>query len=254
MYDLSPYLYIHTGLIIRLLRHSTGFTVDDIVCESDRLSQNIKNAGFSVSSEGLFRLKQFTEDLKKEQNQQRLISAAEIKTLSNLMNVIEPMVFAEAQTKKIYVLTEGRFNMESLVNKPWLMFANDIFYRLPQLSSYDIAEGFKCIVFSRATAAAFHLLRATEGTLREYYLQQVKRDRVKQLLWANMVQDLSRKKKKNQSLLNRLDYIRNTYRNPTAHPDARYDIEQVQDLVGLCIDVINGMGSELSLPKIDDPF
>jgi hypothetical protein len=243
-------MFIHTGLIIRLLRHSSGFSVEAIVSETDKLDQNLRQSGFSVSSEGLMYLKKFAESLKNEQDQKRVVTPAEVGRLSELMNVIEQMVFAEAQTKRIYVLSEGRFNMANLVDKPWQMFAKDIFFRLPDLAAYDISEGFKCIVFSRATAAAFHLLRATEGTLREYYFQQVKRDRVQPLLWASIVQDLTRRKKKDESLLTRLDFIRSTYRNPTDHPDARFDLDQAQDLLGLCIDVINGMGTALPEAKL----
>jgi hypothetical protein len=42
-------------------------------------------------------------------------------------------------------------------------------------------------------------------------------------------------------LLNQLDYIRAQFRNPTQHPDKIYDIQEVQDLWGLCVDVINRM-------------
>lgn len=245
MQDLSPYLFIHIGLIIRLLRHAAGFALSSVVSETERLEENLGNANFNVSSEGLFKLKGFIEELNKDPNPKRAITANEVSRLGELMNIIEQMVFAEAQTKKIYILTETRFNLDNLVNKPWKMFAKENFFRLPSLASFDISEGFKCIVFSRATAAAFHLLRATEGTLRAYYLQLVKRNRVKSLNWGSMTQDLSVRKAKDQNLITRLDFIRSTYRNPTSHPDARYDIEQAQDLVGLCIDAINAMAASL---------
>jgi len=38
-----------------------------------------------------------------------------------------------------------------------------------------------------------------------------------------------------------LDNIRRSFRNPTQHPDKIYDIQEVQDLFGLCIDAINRM-------------
>jgi hypothetical protein len=254
MQDLSPFLFIHTGLIIRLLRHSSGFPVEGIISEAAKLAQNLTVSGFTVSSQGITNnLKLFIDDLKKERNTKRSLTEAEVTQLSTLMDVVEQMVYAEAMTKKIYVLTEGRFNMESLINNPGRMFAKDVFIRLPAMATYDIAEGFKCIVFSRATAAAFHILRATEGTLREFYCQLVKSDRVKPLLWGNMIQDLAQKEDKNQGLLDRLDFIRSTYRNPTSHPDARFDTEQAQDLLGLCIDVINAMGTALPQSKAPEP-
>jgi len=158
-------------------------------------------------------------------------------------------VFAEAQTKKIYILSESRFSLDSLINKPWQMFAKGAFICLPKIAAYDVSEAFMCIVLSRATATAFHILRATEATLREYYCQVVKRGRVKQTMWGNMVNHLRTRRKPDESLLQRLDYIRDTYRNPTSHPEARYTIEEAQDLLGLCIDVINAMSKTLPKPQ-----
>jgi len=249
MYDLSPYLFIHMGLIIRLLRHAQGFNVGAILREGQRLAENLKNTEFSVCTAGLGKLQEFIAQLQGENAPERPLTAAEVGTLSGIMDVVEQMVYAESQTKKIYILTETRFSLDSLMNKPWQMFAQDVFVRLPLVAVYDVTEGFKCIVLARATAAAFHLLRATEATLREYYNNIVKRGRVKKPMWGNMVKHLRERRKPNEILLKRLDYIRDNYRNPTAHPDARYTIEEAQDLLGVCIDVMNPMAK--TLPKID---
>jgi hypothetical protein len=44
-----------------------------------------------------------------------------------------------------------------------------------------------------------------------------------------------------EALLAQLDYIRRQFRNPTQHPEKVYDIEETQDLWGLCTDVITRM-------------
>lgn len=248
MYDLSPYVFIYIGLIIRLLRHAEGLAIGGIIGEGENLDKILTEADFVVSSAGLRNLKQFLDRLKQEDAQERAITSQEFKTLSEIMNIVEEMVFAEAQTKKIYILTESRFSLDSLINKPWQMFAKGAFSRFPKLAVYDVSEAFMCIILSRATATAFHILRATEATLRAYYCQVVKRGR-KQLMWGNMVNHLRTRRKSDESLLNRLDYIRATYRNPTSHPEARYTIEQAQDLIGLCIDVMNAMSKKLPKPQ-----
>ena len=46
-------------------------------------------------------------------------------------------------------------------------------------------------------------------------------------------------------LLTRLNYIKDNYRNPTAHPELFYTFDTAQDLISLCIDVINAMGNDL---------
>lgn len=247
MYYLNPFIFIHIGLIIRLLHHAHGFSIDTIIGEGEKLAENLKKADFAVSSAGLIDLKELLGKLKQKDAPRGVIKSQEVKRMSEIMHTVEQMVFAEAQTKKIYILAETRFNLDSLINKPWQMFAKGAFVCLPKIAVYDVSEAFMCIVLSRATATAFHILRATEATLRAYYCQVVKRDRVKQPMWGNMIIHLSKRRKPDESLLNRLDYIRNTYRNPTSHPEARYTIEQAQDLLGLCIDVMNAMSK--TLPK-----
>jgi hypothetical protein len=54
-------------------------------------------------------------------------------------------------------------------------------------------------------------------------------------------------------LLNNLDNIREHYRNPTQHPDKVYDINEVQDLFGLCIDAINRMVSSKQWKPVRTP-
>ena len=249
MYDRSPYLFIHIGLIIRLLRHAQEFKIGEIIGEGEWLAKDLIQADFAVSSAGLRDLKQFLDELKKEDAPDRIITSEELQRMSKIMHIVEKMVFAEAQTKKIYILSESRFSLDSLINKPWQMFAKGAFICLPKIAAYDVSEAFMCIVLSRATATAFHILRATEATLREYYCQVVKRGRVKQTMWGNMVNHLRTRRKPDESLLQRLDYIRDTYRNPTSHPEARYTIEEAQDLLGLCIDVINAMSKTLPKPQ-----
>lgn len=120
--------------------------------------------------------------------------------------------------------------------------APKVFNKLPEIAIKDFDEAGKCIAFERSTAAAFHLLRATESVLRNYYLSIVKRNRVSPLNWGPMLKSLrSRKKRPDDVLLDHLDGIRRNFRNPTQHPEKVYDINEAQDLLGICIDVVNRM-------------
>ncbi|MDQ8037424.1 MAG: hypothetical protein REI12_08385, partial [Pedobacter sp.] len=104
-----------------------------------------------------------------------------------------------------------------------------------------------CILFGEATAAAFHILRATQSVLKSYYYIHRKQNRLANPMWANMIDQL-RAKTKNKppaALLSALDLIRTEYRNPTQHPHATYQIDSAQDLLGVCIDVIGKMAEEL---------
>ena len=124
--------------------------------------------------------------------------------------------------------------------------AKGVFEALPDISKYDFMEAGKCIAFERATAAAFYTMRGTEGVLRHYYCSIIKRGRVAKLMWYDMVQHLrKRRDAPPKALLDNLDNIRLNFRNPTQHPEARYDMDEAQDLLSLSIDAINRIYKDL---------
>ena len=222
-----------------------------------KLEINLREAGFSVSVAGLDELVQFCDALKKTPT--HVITASEEASLARIMTMVERMVFAEAQTKRIFVIGDTRFNTDHLLNAPHRMFTDGVFAKLPFLTMHDGAEAFQCLIHGRATAAAFHILRATESVLHAYYMEKIKRGREKNPMWGNMVAGLRKKRDKDENLLQRLDFIRVTYRNPTAHPEEIYNLGRAEDLIGLCIEVINTMASSLPQrpaepePKPDAP-
>jgi hypothetical protein len=91
------------------------------------------------------------------------------------------------------------------------------------------------------------LLRGAESVLRSFYCRLVKQKRV-DLMWGPMLTDLRKRRKSRHYsvLLDNLDNIRRSFRNPTQHPEMTYTINEVQDLFGLCVDVVNRMSAVLT--------
>jgi phosphomevalonate kinase len=60
-------------------------------------------------------------------------------------------------------------------------------------------------------------------------------------MWGAMIKQMKEKKKDRlpEELLDTLDRIRVSFRNPTSHPDKIYDSDEAQDLFGLCVDALN---------------
>lgn len=171
------------------------------------------------------------------------LSAAQASKLSSTIKALRQTLEAELKGVNAYTISPKRLDIEKLTNDVPSLFAPTVFASLSTVAQYDLAEAGKCIAFERPTAAAFHLMRATEETLRGYYCHHVRRDRLDPMMWFGMVQALQthRTAKKNQALHRNLDNIRLSFRNPTQHPDKVYDIQEAQDLFGLCVDVINRM-------------
>ena len=89
-------------------------------------------------------------------------------------------------------------------------------------------------------------MRCVEGTLRAYYCSIVRKGRVAKLMWFEMLAHLSKRRDAPpKPVRDNLDNIRSNFRNPTQHPDARYDIDEAQDLLAVSIDAINRMARDM---------
>lgn len=162
--------------------------------------------------------------------------------LSAIMSLLLETFDAEAQANLAYLVTDKRLDTNRLLNDISALLAPSVFDSLPSIAQYDITEAGKCIAYELPTSAAFHLLRGTEAVLRHFYLCYVKRNRIKSQMWGPVVEALRKCKTPPPTpLTDNLDNIRKSFRNPTQHPDKIYDIQEVQDLFGLCVDVINRM-------------
>jgi hypothetical protein len=179
----------------------------------------------------------------------KALSESQAKRISVTVGRIRKTLDAEAVQKKAFVASPKRgWGVDSLLQEPSTLFANHVFRRLNEVAAYDFQEACRCLAFERPTAAAFHMLRGTEAVLRDYYCSIVKQSRLQhgERMWHAMVEQMrSRRQPPPGELLDALDQIRLNYRNPTQHPEAIYDLDGAQDLMSLCISVINRMTKEL---------
>lgn len=190
----------------------------------------------------------FRDKLAKIKDKDSKLSTEQAEGLKKLCREIRLTLESELVTHEAYIVTPKRFDTYKLLNDIGSLMSPNIYSSLPAITQYDLMEVGKCIAFERPTAAAFHLLRATEAVLRHFYCTRILTRRVPGLLWGPMVQDLRtrRKTKKHTTLYNNLDNIRHSYRNPTQHPEAIYDIHEAQDLLPLCFEAITRMTKIIS--------
>ena len=247
MKDRNCYGLIHIGLCIRLLSNVKENTGSKFVCDHiNQLLNGLKKASFQVSLAGGYFLRNIVKDLSGKKNDTK-IGHEIFQTLENEMTSFERIVYSEAVTKKIYVISQKRFNSEYLSKDPGKLFKPGVYDSLSELARFDISSACRCLLFGEGTAVAFHILRATEETLKCYYFFHKKRNRLSRPIWGPMTDQLRSKARNKPSsvILQALDLVRISYRNPTQHPEAIYDIESAQDLVGVCLDLINKMAQEI---------
>lgn len=242
MKQLSAYGLIHLGLWIRILYEAPSVTVRRLLKGLDVFDQAIGRLEMHVSQKALDRLKREVGALDTT-DPTVILAASDRETLRDAVEHFETVVTSEAKTRTYFVTVPRRYNTDFLFHSPERLFRDGAFAAMPALARYDFAEACKCIVFDRPTAAAFHMLRGTEDVLKQFYLANVRRNRLKTPMWAGMVDQLRKKQRPPvpEVLLESLDMIRRSYRNPTSHPEARYDIGEAEDLMGLCIDCVNKM-------------
>lgn len=249
MIDQNSYVYVRIGLCLRLLRNLAATTKPEHAKkEIGALMSNLQKAGFEVSlaatKSGAY--SEMTKALD-EAEPDKPLPAALLATIRSQFESLETVVFPEATTKKLYMLPARRFNTDYLLSDPSKLLKRGAFEKLDFIAQTDFSSSCRCLLFGEATAAAFHILRATESVLKHYYYHHRKQNRLANPMWGPMVAQLRSKTRNrpSESLLTSLDLIRTAYRNPTQHPEATYEVDNAQDLFGVCIDAIGKMADEL---------
>ena len=228
--------------------HAKLYVLDTI----NRYLASLESLGFTVTLRASHELKELRDELQKMAKDATLV-AAQADRLKKIMKEIRPTLWAESGGMIAHIISERRFPIERLIENMAPLFGKDVFNKLPKLAQQDFAEAGKCLAFERPTAAAFHMLRGTESTLRQYYCFKLHRKR-SELMWGPMVASMRKFPRRfPAALLNHLDHIRSSFRNPTAHPEKIYDIDEAQDLLSICIDVSNRMAVDLSDLAKDAP-
>jgi len=250
MEDRNSYDYIQLGMIIRLLQYGP-YTYKFVLAEIQKFEKLLHDINFEVTiamtlSSEYVDLKNFIKEKSASSPNDNVSKDEENKLEENFSN-IEQVIFAESSTKNIYTIPSRRYNSLYLLKTPQKLFKQGHFDKFSALAQSDISSSAKCILFGESTASAFHILRGTEDTLKQYYFLHRKQKRLAKPMWGNMVEQLKVKKnnKPPKPLLDALDMIRANYRNPTQHPEAVYTIDTAQDLFGVCLDVLGKMAEEL---------
>lgn len=242
----DTYGLILIGLQIRLLRNiKSDDTIEFVIDNIDRLEKELEESDLLVSLnaiQSLNQLQKSIEELKKLEKTTQVGGVHKNKIVAE-METIEKIVFSEATTKKVYVIPQRRYNEKYLLDEPHKLLKAGVFNKFSEICKFDFTAACRCMSFGEGTACAFHILRATEDTLKGMYYHFKKTNRLEKPMWGPMTSELRAKRepKPDKTLLDTLDVIRNSYRNPTQHPQVTYDIDSAQDLFGLCLDSLNKM-------------
>ena len=182
----SLYSYCKFGACCRFLQDVTHTTYtargpNNVEANLNTFFQFLEELGLPVTTRvaesQLGELKVAIEDYEEGKR----ISAAHATELKTAIKLIRTTLDAEIKDVGAYSPTAKRIDLQKLLDEVPKLFAPTVFDALPDVARFDLNEAGKCIAFERPTAAAFHILRATEDVLRYYYRISVRSKRIKSL-------------------------------------------------------------------------
>jgi hypothetical protein len=112
----------------------------------------------------------------------------------------------------------------------------------------DFDEAGRCWLFDTYTAAGFHLMRATESVIREYYAVLTGKQLKKKFRnWGAYLDTFKKCSNANSKVIGFLEHVKDNYRNPIAHPEHNLSPDDAQVLFGVCVSAISMMVVEIRL-------
>ncbi len=186
----------------------------------------------------------FPSDLAQEES----IHVWNVHQIRDAAREFETILAAECQVLDTYLVSKkGAYSTADLITHAHQHIPESAHNRVSAQTKADFDEAGKAIAFDLPTAAAFHLLRGTEGVLREYYDLGVpgpKKAPPKMRSWGVYIRLLS-EYNADSKVMSLLTHLKDAYRNPVLHPEENYTDDRVQVLFGVCVSAIVMMVEEL---------
>ena len=174
----------------------------------------------------------------------------EVYNVTAALTEFETVLRNELALADVYFVTrKAGYDTSVLIANAEVNFAKELPLKVPKAIP-DIREAGKCLAFEMSTAAGFHVLRAAEAVVREYWNAVSKgkpHPKQKNLgVYLKRMRDIHIGHPK---VLAVLQQIKDLHRNPLAHPEETLTSEQATGLFGIVQSAINAMIEEIPLPK-----
>jgi hypothetical protein len=137
----------------------------------------------------------------------------------------------------------GMYRTEDLIGRSILQIDEGVRDRLLPLAKSDILEAGKCLAFRVPTAAAFHLSRAIETCMNQYFEALTGKPydlKPGANNWGNKIK-LLEENGAAEKITAFLLHIKNSYRNPITHPDVILDASEAFNFFPQALGVISMM-------------
>lgn len=157
---------------------------------------------------------------------------------------------AEFLIAATYLVTPRRgYDIATLIESAEDIFPYELVLKVPG-TKFDLREAGKCIAFDLGTAAGFHLLRALETVICQYWsavMEGAPLPTSRNL--GNYINEMERSQKGDAKVLTALRQIKDHHRNSLMHPEETLDLDSAIALLGIVQSAIATM-----LPVIPAPL
>lgn len=159
--------------------------------------------------------------------------------LERLVKDFEDEFEHDARELNIFSLSDiGTHSTTKLIDKAHRNLPAETVERLSAEVLGDIDEAGRCLGFDRPTAAGFHILRAVEPLIVQYYNKLTNNAvPIRSRNWGNYARQL-RTHQGDIKIVGMIDHIREFYRNPIMHPEETLTSDQALSLFHTCLSAI----------------
>jgi hypothetical protein len=139
-----------------------------------------------------------------------------------------------------FISQKGIYSTSDLIERADNILPKEIAIVLQESIRSDLRQAGRCLAFDLATAAGFHIMRALEGVLRDFYCPAFLGTKPKARNWNGYIQCL-KNTDADPKILAVLDQIRSLHRNPTIHPQEVLTINEAMTLFGIAQSAVVAM-------------
>ncbi|MBI4267800.1 MAG: hypothetical protein HY662_03340 [Chloroflexi bacterium] len=164
----------------------------------------------------------------------------------------EPVLIADLENLATFLATQkGAYSTRLLIVAADTMFPDSTRKKLPEPVLAEIREAGRCFAFDNSTAAGYHMLRATELVIHQYYLEICKPDPIpsKRLPdWGKYIEALQTCVDDHaKKVAATLKHIKDQDRNPIMHPEILLDSDGAHVLIEMAKSSIMTMADKLPI-------
>jgi hypothetical protein len=182
------------------------------------------------------------------------LEESKLNGIQSMLKSFETLLGNELGRAPLFLCDEemlGNLSIDKLLAGAHKGYPEKYRIHLPSACQIEIDEAGKCLVFERATAAGFHILRSVEVMVR-HYLSLVPGFTMPALNRQNWGEYISLLKANNANVAvhDTLDSIRKNHRNPLMHPEDTLDMHEAVSLFCICQSMTESLMEDLFSRKL----